>query len=164
MSNRYNPFPTLHPQVLGLSFGICYSLNKKLITQQLISLNFDIFFRLSTCGTTVTQNLTYIQNPSYPTGYTTTGNCIFTVTPLSTGRYRTIHKNYQVRPPVWVMFVCLFKQPIIIGSSQHPRNKFWVLCIDELQGRTSFWVLYVDQGSCFEFCMLRWAPFGSDFL
>ena len=91
-----------------------------------------LFFRLSTCGTTVTQNLTYIQNPSYPTGYTTTGNCIFTVTPLSTGRYRTIHRNYQVRPPVWVMFVCLFKQPIIIGSSQHPRNKFWVLCIDEL--------------------------------
>merc|ERR1740129_2372488 len=40
-------------------------------------------FTLSTCGTTVSQNITYIQNPSYPTGYTTTGNCIYTVTPLS---------------------------------------------------------------------------------
>merc|ERR1712008_359216 len=41
-------------------------------------------FTLSTCGTTVSQNITYIQNPSYPTGYTTTGTCTFSVTPLNT--------------------------------------------------------------------------------
>jgi len=40
-------------------------------------------FTLSTCGTTVSQNITYITNPSYPTGYTTTGTCAFSVTPLS---------------------------------------------------------------------------------
>merc|ERR1711997_863432 len=40
-------------------------------------------FTLSTCGTSVSQNITYIQNPSYPTGYTTTGSCAFSVTPLS---------------------------------------------------------------------------------
>merc|ERR1711971_829098 len=40
-------------------------------------------FTLSTCGSTVSQNITYIQNPSYPTGYTTTGSCVYSVTPLS---------------------------------------------------------------------------------
>lgn len=41
-------------------------------------------FASSTCGSTVTQNCTYIQNPSYPSTYATTGSCGFTVTPLST--------------------------------------------------------------------------------
>jgi len=40
-------------------------------------------FTLSTCGSTVTQNCTYIQNPSYPTTFTTSGACAYTVTPLS---------------------------------------------------------------------------------
>jgi len=40
-------------------------------------------FTLSACPSTVTQNCTYITNPSYPTTYTTTGNCIFSVTPIS---------------------------------------------------------------------------------
>ena len=50
----------------------------------LISLNFDIY-RLSSCGSSVTQNITYIQNPSYPTTYTTTGTCVYSVTPVSSG-------------------------------------------------------------------------------
>merc|ERR1711997_1320332 len=41
-------------------------------------------YTLSSCSTTVTQNCTYITNPSYPTSYTTTGSCAYTVTPLST--------------------------------------------------------------------------------
>merc|ERR1740129_2044844 len=40
-------------------------------------------FTLSTCGTVVSQNIAYIQNPSYPTAYSTTGTCAFSVTPLS---------------------------------------------------------------------------------
>merc|ERR1719278_1566463 len=40
-------------------------------------------FTLSSCGSSVSQNCTYIQNPSYPTSYTTTGTCAFSVTPLS---------------------------------------------------------------------------------
>merc|ERR1719491_21145 len=40
-------------------------------------------FTLSTCGTTVSQNITYIQNPGYPTAYATTGTCVFSVTPVS---------------------------------------------------------------------------------
>merc|ERR1712165_205550 len=40
-------------------------------------------FTLSTCGSTVSQNCTYIQNPSYPTTFTTSGACAYTVAPLS---------------------------------------------------------------------------------
>ena len=40
-------------------------------------------FRVSTCGSTVSENCTYVQNPSYPSSYTTAGSCEYTVTPLS---------------------------------------------------------------------------------
>merc|ERR1711981_124397 len=40
-------------------------------------------FTVSTCGTSVTRNRTYIENPSYPTTYTTTGSCSYTVTPVN---------------------------------------------------------------------------------
>merc|ERR1711981_1433880 len=40
-------------------------------------------FTVSTCGSSVTKNRTYIQNPSYPTTYTTTGSCSYTVTPIN---------------------------------------------------------------------------------
>lgn len=35
---------------------------------------------VSSCGGTVSQNCTYIDNPSYPSSYTTTGDCSYTVT------------------------------------------------------------------------------------
>merc|ERR1712012_11136 len=40
-------------------------------------------FELSACSSTVSNNLTYIQNPSYPTAYTTTTECKYTIKPLS---------------------------------------------------------------------------------
>jgi hypothetical protein len=40
-------------------------------------------FSSSTCGTTATQNKTYVTNPSYPSTYSTSGSCTFTVTPVS---------------------------------------------------------------------------------
>merc|ERR1711997_943945 len=41
-------------------------------------------YTLSSCSTTVTQNCTYITNPTWATSYTTSGSCAYTVTPLST--------------------------------------------------------------------------------
>jgi len=41
-------------------------------------------FTKSTCGSVVKENCTYIQNPSYPTKYSTAGNCEYSITPLST--------------------------------------------------------------------------------
>lgn len=40
-------------------------------------------FTISTCGIGITQNCTYITNPSYPSTYTTTGTCAHTVTPIN---------------------------------------------------------------------------------
>merc|ERR1719414_2094292 len=40
-------------------------------------------FLVSSCGSTVSENCTYIQNPSYPASYSTTGDCSYTVNPLS---------------------------------------------------------------------------------
>merc|ERR1712110_922142 len=40
--------------------------------------------KTSTCGGSVTKNSSYIENPSYPSSYSTTGDCSFTVTRCST--------------------------------------------------------------------------------
>ena len=40
-------------------------------------------FLVSDCGSTVSNNCTYIQNPSYPASYTTAGACEYSVTPQS---------------------------------------------------------------------------------
>ena len=48
---------------------------KNLIIQFIISR-----FSVSTCGSTANNNCTYITNPSYPTSYTTTGDCSHTIT------------------------------------------------------------------------------------
>jgi len=40
-------------------------------------------FSTSTCGTTISKNCTYITNPGFPSGYTTTGTCTFTVSKMS---------------------------------------------------------------------------------
>ena len=41
------------------------------------------FLRVSSCSSTISNNCTYIQNPSYPSSYTTSGSCDYNVTPLS---------------------------------------------------------------------------------
>jgi len=40
-------------------------------------------FLKSACSSSVTNNCTYITNPSYPSAYTTTTECAYTVTPIS---------------------------------------------------------------------------------
>ena len=40
-------------------------------------------FLANTCGSTVSQNCTYVQNPSYPSAYTTAGSCEYSVMPLN---------------------------------------------------------------------------------
>ena len=53
-----------------------------LITAKYIFLN-----RISTCGNGISQNCTYITNPSYPSTYTTAGTCTHSVTPLNDGNF-----------------------------------------------------------------------------
>lgn len=40
-------------------------------------------FKKTSCGSTITKNCTYIQNPGYSSAYTTSGSCSYSVTPLS---------------------------------------------------------------------------------
>lgn len=40
--------------------------------------------KVSTCGSSVSKNASYIDNPSYPSAYTTTGSCSYTVKACST--------------------------------------------------------------------------------
>jgi len=40
-------------------------------------------FKQDTCGSSFTQNCTYLQNPSYPATYTSTSSCSYSVTPMS---------------------------------------------------------------------------------
>ena len=62
----------------------------KLFHAQLVNL-FEHFlqlsnklFRVSSCGATVSENCTYIQNPGFSTAYTTSGSCAYTVSPINT--------------------------------------------------------------------------------
>jgi len=41
-------------------------------------------FKKTTCGSSVAENCTYIQNPGFSTTYTTSGSCSYSVTPLNT--------------------------------------------------------------------------------
>jgi len=40
-------------------------------------------FKVSTCGSTISNNVTYITNPGFPAAYTTTGTCSYTVSKCS---------------------------------------------------------------------------------
>ena len=44
-------------------------------------------FTVSSAGTTVTQNNTYIQNPGDPTGYTALSSIQYSITKCSTGKH-----------------------------------------------------------------------------
>ena len=79
-----------------------YSKFFNLLTVQRVPYIIFIIYRLSSCGSSVTQNITYIQNPSYPTPYATTGTCVFSVTPLSSGiNYYYQSQCYRQRPNIF---------------------------------------------------------------
>ena len=40
-------------------------------------------FLISSCGSTADQNCTYIQNPSYPSSYSTSGTCSYSIQPVN---------------------------------------------------------------------------------
>ena len=40
-------------------------------------------FLVTSCGSTVSNNCTYVQNPSYPSSYSTSGTCSYSVSPLN---------------------------------------------------------------------------------
>ena len=45
-----------------------------------------LHYRVTACGSSISQNLSYIQNPGYPTAYTTSGDCKYTVSPVNSSK------------------------------------------------------------------------------
>ena len=76
-------------------------------------------FLKSTCGSTVAQNCTYIQNPSYPTSYTTAGDCSYSVTPINSEicQIRLDLDTFDLTETA-TTGVCVDKFDVTMGSSR----------------------------------------------
>ena len=54
-------------------------------------------FMVSTCATTVSQNCSYIKNPNYPSAYTDTTACSFTIAKCSSGKSELSLRKVKVQ-------------------------------------------------------------------
>ena len=52
---------------------------------KVLNANFQ-YSRKSTCGSVISENRTYIQNPKYPTAEGKSFSCTYTVNPISSGK------------------------------------------------------------------------------
>lgn len=79
-------------------------------------------FELSSCSSSVTQNCTYIKNPSYPSTYTTTGSCSYSVTPVNTDicQLRLDFDNFDITETT--AGVCTDSFAMTAPSGQNPLN------------------------------------------
>jgi len=94
-------------------------------------------FLVSDCGSTVDNNCTYIQNPSYPTTYSTTGSCAYSVSPLSSDicQLRLDLDNFDLTETT--AGVCTDSFDVTVGSSRD----YMSLC-----GTNSGEHIYVETG------------------
>ena len=65
----------------GSSSGLFICIFKKNVT--LVFVGVCCVFLVTSCGSTVSNNCTYVQNPSYPSSYSTSGTCSYSVSPLN---------------------------------------------------------------------------------
>merc|ERR1712241_47828 len=79
-------------------------------------------FSTSTCGTGITQNCTYISNPSYPTTYTTAGSCSHAITPVNSDicQMRLDFTNFDITETT--AGVCTDSFAMTGPSGQNPLN------------------------------------------
>lgn len=77
---------------------------------------------INTCGVGITQNCTYITNPSYPTTYTTTGTCSHAVTPVNDEicQLRLDFDNFDITETT--AGVCTDSLGFTTQSSQNPQD------------------------------------------
>ena len=76
-------------------------------------------FLANTCGSTVYNNGTYVQNPSYPSSYTTTGSCEYSVLPMNSHicQLRLDFDHFDLTDNV-VGGVCTDSFDVTVGSSR----------------------------------------------
>jgi len=94
-------------------------------------------FSLSDCSSTISQNCTYISNPSYPTTYATTGACAYSVTPINTDicQLRLDFDNFDITETA--VGVCTDSLTISGPTGRNPMD----LC-----GTLTGMHVYVEQG------------------
>ena len=92
-------------------------------------------FLVSTCGSTLDQNCTYIQNPSYPSSYSTSGTCEYAVTPLNSEicQIRLDMDAFDLTETS-TTGVCVDSFDVTVGSSRD----YYTLC-GTLTGQHSKW-------------------------
>jgi len=95
-------------------------------------------FTVSTCGSTISNNCSYIENPTYPTTYSTAGSCAYSVTPISSDicQLRLDLDNFDITDNV-VGGACVDKFDVEVGSSR----KYYTLC-----GTNTGYHIYLETG------------------
>jgi hypothetical protein len=75
-------------------------------------------FTYSTCTTTVSKNCSYITSPSYPTSYTTSGTCTFTIAPVQSDicSLRIDWDNFASTDPATTTGLCTAQDYLTITS------------------------------------------------
>merc|ERR1712241_845325 len=109
-------------------YGTCYTASECSslggITDGNCAAGFGVccIFSTSTRGTGITQNCTYIQNPSYPTTYTTAGSCSHAITPVSSDicQIRLDFTNFDITETT--AGVCTDSFAMTGPSGQNPLN------------------------------------------
>ena len=77
--------------------------------------------QIQTCGTTVSDNCTYIQNPGYSSTYTTAGTCTYTVKQCSSNicRIRLDFDNFNIQGPNQANNAACDLDNLVIGGTNN---------------------------------------------
>ena len=94
-------------------------------------------FLVDECGSTLYNNCTYIQNPTYPSTYSTTGSCAYSVSPLNSEicQLRLDLDNFDLTEST--AGACTDAFDVTAGSSRD----YFSLC-----GTNSGYHLYIETG------------------
>ena len=97
-----------------------------LFIQKTQILNFLHFFfdRVNTCGATVSNNCSYIQNPNYPSSESS--DCSFSITPLNADicQIRLDFDNFDITETTPIVGTCVDSFDVTSGSSR----TYYTLC------------------------------------
>merc|ERR1711963_804962 len=114
-------------------------------------------FTESTCGNTVSQNCSYIENPSFPTAYSTAGACEYTVSPLNSEicQLRLDFDNFGLGETA-TTGVCTDSFDVTVSSGRDYQTICGTLTGQKLtftlaaSGASATWRVKVSQMACYD--------------
>ena len=107
----------------GLSFKLVMLF--ELLEPPIYILKKYFFDRVNTCGATVANNCSYIQNPNYPSSESS-GECSFNITPLNADvcQIRLDFDNFDITETTPIVGTCVDSFDVTSGSSRD----YYTLC------------------------------------